>query len=515
MNKSLIGISALIFAIVAATVVATMPAQKAVAQSSVMVTQHGVENRFPDGLRFYIDAESVSPIEEIRVYVRKLGQSSRSAYRSVEFAPGSAISGEALFQSRTANEHIPTGTRLSYYFSIRTADGNVVETEPAVIVYLNRGLNWDKASEGLINVYYYHHNDQSEERADAVLAVAADTYNFMKPILGVELTEPMNIVVYSNYQDMRAALPPASRVAQQQLRTLGQAHTNERTLLVDGSMDFFAGDNLRSTSAHEFTHLLVADAAGSAYGQVHTWLNEGLAVYSERNPGNEYDRYMQAAIRNERVPPLSSLRTYAGTPVETLRNYGQGHAVVAYMLDTYGPGKMVELFEALRSIHNFEKALSAAYGVTIPELDNQWRENVGLAPRDLSTPPLPPLQVLPTRRHTPTPVAAMTEATGPSTPAPAPSATPAPTYTPKPMPVVAEAPPTQDARQTGGEEQSPSSGGCGAAAAHGDGAASELASIVTLAFPVGLLALTAIRRRRNCRKQDAQDQQNCKDLSAS
>ncbi len=492
MKKSLIVIAALLIALA----VAPMLAWGVSAQDSITVTNQGVENQFPDGLRFYIDAESASPIEEIRVYVRKLGQSNRSAYRSVEFEPGTAVSGEALFQSRTANEYIPTGTRLSYYFDIRTADGNVLETEPAVIVYLNRGLNWDLVSEDLINVYYYHHNDQSEARADAVLAVAADTYNFMKPILGVELTEPMNIVVYSDYRDMRAALPLASRVAQQQLRTLGQAHTDERTLLVDGSMDFFAGDNILTTAAHEFTHLLVADAAGSVYGQVHTWLNEGLAVYSERQPDNEFERYMQAAIRNERVPPLTSLRTYAGTPTETLRNYGQGHAVVTYMLDTYGPGKMVELFEELRSTHNFEKALHAAYGLTIPELDNRWRESVGLTPRDLSTPPLPPLQVLPTRRPTPTPVASTPVATQPSTPAPAPTATSAPTYTPKPTPVVVQAPATPDTPQTTAGEQRRSSGGCGAAPVRARGAPSEMASLATLAFPVGLLALAAIRKRR-------------------
>ena len=492
MKKSIIAIAALIFVIA----VAAVPAQQAVAQSSVTVTQQGVENRFPDGLRFFIDAESASPIEEVRVYVRKLGQSSRSAYRAVEFEPGTAISGEALFQSRTANEYIPTGTRLSYYFDIRTADGSVVETEPAVIVYLNRGLDWDSVSEGLINVYYYHHNDQSEARADAVLAVAADTYDFMKPILGVELTEPMNIVVYSDYRDMRAALPPASRVAQQQLRTLGQAHTDERTLLVDGSMDFFAGDNILTTSAHEFTHLLVADAAGSAYGQVHTWLNEGLAVYSEREDDNEYERYMQAAIRNERVPPLSSLRTYAGTPTETLRNYGQGHAVVTYMLGAFGPEKMVRLFEELRSTHNFEKALQAAYGLTVPELDNRWRESVGLTQRDLSTPPLPPLQVLPTRRHAPTPVAATPESTQPSTPAPEPTATPAPTYTPKPTPAGPSGPRSGGGPVGPSGEQNRSSGGCGAGPERAGKATSETASIATLAFPAGLLALTAIRRRR-------------------
>ncbi len=479
--------------LIAVIALAPMLARGVAAQDSITVTDQGVENQFPDGLRFYIDAESASPIEEIRVYVRKLGQSNRSVYRVVEFEPGNAISGEALFQSKTSNEYIPTGTRLAYYFDIRTADGGVLETEPETIVYLNRGLDWSTVSSGLINVYYYHHDDQSESRANAVLEVADDTYEFMRPLLGVELTEPMNIVVYSDYADMLAAQPPKSRVAQQQLRTLGQAFTDERTLLVDGSQDVFIGDNILTTAAHEFTHLLVADAAGSAYGQIHSWINEGLAVYSERQESTEFNRYVRRAIQNDEVPPLSSLRTYSGTPVETLRNYGLGHAVVAYMLDSYGPQKMVELFTALRSMHNFEKALQASYGLTISELDNEWRASVGLSPRDLSTPPLPPLQVLPTRRPTPTPVPAPAAAqagvvaSAPPTaepPAPAPTSPPAPTYTPMPAPAAPE-------------PVAPSGGGCAAPSAGSavGGAPAELASTALLIAPVGLVALAAIRRR--------------------
>lgn len=481
-------------------VVVMLPAPAA-AQSSVAVTGQGVENRFPDGLRFYINAESASTIEEIRVYVRKLGQSSRSVYRAVEFEPGSSISGEAVFRSQTANEYIPPGTRLSYYFEIRTADGSALETDPETIVYLNRGLDWDVATAGLINVYYYHHDAQSESRANTVLEVADDTYALMGPLLGVELTEPMNIVVYSDYADMQMALPPKSRVAQQQLRTLGQAFINERALLVDGSNDLFFGDNTLSTAAHEFTHLLVADAAGSAYGQVHTWLNEGLAVYSERQENTEFGRYVSSAIRNDQVPPLSSLRTYSGTPIETLRNYGLGHAVVSFMLDAYGPEKMAELFAALRSTHNFEKALQASYGLTIPELDNQWRQSVGLAPRDLSTPPPPPLQALPTRRPTPTPTPAPTMASAPATtPADAPAtaapeARAAPTYTPRPRaePSGAVAGPGPPGPPPGGGP-APRSGGCGAAPA--GSVPAYLGSLAFLAWPVALIVLAGKRWRR-------------------
>lgn len=462
-----------------------------VAQGTVTVIEQGVENQFPDGLRFHLEAESSSPIEEIRVYVRKLGQSSRSVYRAVEFEPGERISGEALFQSKTANEFIPTGTRLSYYFDIRTADGQRLETEPQVLVYLNRDLDWDSVSDGLINVYYYHHTNQSEERAQQVLEVAANTYAHMGPILGVELTEPMNLVVYSDYADMRLALPPSSRVAARQLRTLGQAHTTERTLLVDGSNDVFIGDNVLSTTAHEFTHLLVADAAGTAYSQVHLWLNEGLAVYSEGG-NTEFDLYVNTAIRNDAVPPLVSLRTYAGTPQETLRNYGLGHSVVTYMLDTYGTEKMTRLFAAIRTMHNFEKALETAYGLTIVELDNEWRESLGLSPRELSTPVLPAFQAIPTRRPTPTPAGSAQQAPTPRataspTATPMPDSEPAPTYTPQPAPTAAAPSPA-----------TPSGGGCGAPppGPTSRNLPTELASAALLAGPLGLLALGAIRRRR-------------------
>ncbi len=467
------------------------------AQGTITVIEQGVENQFPDGLRFYLEAQSASPIEEIRVYVQKLGQSTRSVYRTVEFEPGERISGEALFQSKTSNEFIPTGTRLSYYFDIRTSDGQRLETEPQVLVYLNRGLDWDSVSDGLINVYYYHHSSESENRANQVLEVATGTYAHMGPILGVELTQPMNLVVYSDYADMRVALPPKSRVAAQQLRTLGQAFTTERTLLVDGSSNVFVGDNILSTTAHEFTHLLVADAAGTAYGQVHTWLNEGLAVYSEGD-NTEFGLYVNTAIRNDAVPPLASLRTYAGTPQETLRNYGLGHSVVTYLLDTYGQEKMTRLFAAIRTKHNFEKSLEEVYGLTIVELDNEWRESLGLSLRELSTPVLPAFQSIPTRRPTPTPAvstqqASAPQATAPATAPPTPTSEPAPTYTPMPAPATAVQ--SQPAASSGG--------GCGAPPPETAGRSlpTELASAALLAGPLGLLGLGAMRRRRCGREE--------------
>jgi hypothetical protein len=488
-------ISLVFIATVAVAALLTSSTPAAFAQADITVTRQGVENQFPDGLRFYITAESSSPIDEIRVYVRKLGQASRITYRQVEFEPGDSVSGEALFKSKTANEYIPTGTRLSYHFEIRAQDGSVMETQPQTVVYLNSGLDWQTTTSGFINVYYYRHNDRSEGSANAVLSVAADTYSFMAPILGVELTQPMSIVVYSDYRHMLEALQPASRVASQQLRTLGKAFPNERTLLVDGSLN-----NILSTAAHEFTHLLVADSAGSSYSGVDAWLNEGLAVYSERNPDNEFGRYLSDAIMTDSVPPLASLRTYAGTPRETLRNYGQGFAIVSYLLDTYGASTMSEFFASIATVRTTDNALQAAYGLSIEELDNEWRESVGLLPRALATESLPPLQLLPTRRGAsnssanPAPPLIPAQlsptdqpAAGPSDAAAAPDIEAQPPLTPGPAPQGIEPQ----------ESASPPAAGCYApASANSAPAAPELTSIALLTFPAGLLGLIAVRRRR-------------------
>ena len=506
---------AIVMAAIAAAVVGVGGALPAYAQGGVTVTDSGHENQFPDGLRFYIDADGADAVEEIRVYVRKLGQSSRTAYRTVEFEPGASISGEAQFKSKTGSEYIPTGTRLEYHFEIRSADGGVTETAPQTVVYLNTGLDWQLLSDGFINVYYYQFNRQSEPRAEGVLAVAADTYDFMRPILGVELTEPMNIVVYSHYGHMREAMRSASRVADQNLRTLGKAFTNERALLVDGEL---SDDTVLSTAAHEFTHLLVADAAGSAYSGVHTWLNEGLAVYSERQPESEFNHYLNAAIRADEVPPLEALITYAGTPRETLRNYGQGYSVVSYMIDTYGADKMAALFANLPTTRGTEKSLESAYGLTLLELDNEWRQSVGLDARIPPTRELPAYQTLPTRRPTPTPTAAPTPAmaaasaasaqsvapaaTAAPTAIPTLTPTPAPTYTPQPPPTrraVAAASATATPAAPTPATTAPAGGSCSAPAAQsqsGGVLGGELAAAGLLAIPAGLIGLAAVRRRR-------------------
>ena len=66
----------------------------------ILVTSQGAESQFPDGVRFFIQASSPDEIEDIRVFFKKIGQTSRSAYRALEFSPGKVINGETVLTGR-------------------------------------------------------------------------------------------------------------------------------------------------------------------------------------------------------------------------------------------------------------------------------------------------------------------------------------------------------------------------------------------------------------------------------
>ena len=468
----------------------------------IRVLSHRVESRFPDSVHFFIEAAGPDEINDIRVYMKTIGQVSRSAYRPVEFDPGTAVSGAAELLSGGSN-YFPPGTRMAYSFELRDTAGRILRTEEQIFVYLDNRFEWLTVSAGLITVYY--NNPLVAERAQHVLDTAAATLEYMGPVLGSNPQEPLHIVTYHNYRDMAGALPFQSQAQQEQLITAGMAFDEERVLLV-----YSGGQGVTGTTAHEFIHLLVGDATGRAYSQVPDWLNEGLAEYGDFSADADRERYLRRAINQGKLRPLWQQSNFSGTPEDILIGYGQGLSVVTFMIETYGVDKMAALLQALVATLNIDAALLQVYGFDEYGLDALWRQSLGLAP--LPRPgPATPQQRSPSRtRIAPTPRPTLALAANPAAPpaataAPPPTATPFPqpepsptaAATPEPTPPAAFTPiplPSATATQpppTANPPPPANTGGCNPAAAQGK--AGELALMLLLVSPAALLL--AGRRR--------------------
>ena len=461
----------------------------------IEVSEVEVESQFPDGIKFSITASSSEEIDEIRVFFKKVGNTGVSAYRTVEFEPGMVVKGESTLDSGGGNEYFPPGTRILFSFEVRDKGGSVFRTEEQDYVYTDNRFEWLPVTSGLITVYYY--GEYVEERARTVLEAAEEGMEKMLPVLGIAPTEPLRIVSYNNYRHMSSALPFRSQAVREQLQTQGMAFSEERVLLVHG---FDA--TVKGTVSHEFTHLLVAEAAGRAYAQVPAWLNEGLAEYGNIDPTDSYDAALRYGIFTRRLKPLWYQDTFGGTPDDIIIAYGQGRSVVNYMIKEYGQEKMAELFRVLQSTLSIDLALEQVYGVDQYGLDTEWRKSIGIDP--LPSPEELERRLQEPEAESPTPAedtpdtepttaadetvdgesAIATEETAEQTPAS--TSTPVLEPTPTPEPTVA-ASIGDDAGQTS------SPGGCSAPSS---GAPLGVGTLLILSAPLGLLSLRALRRRR-------------------
>lgn len=144
---------------------------------------------------------------------------------------------------------------------------------------------------------------------------------------------------------------------------------------------FEAGDaSVTSVVAHEFTHFVLFDRAGTKRTRMPWWLDEGTASFVVRSleqPSGSRDARLEQvaawAVANE-LAPWADMGVFEETPVDLWRFvYPQGYAMVAYVSDAYGGAKRNAWLAAMASDMTIDEATPAVLGVSFDELDAGFR----------------------------------------------------------------------------------------------------------------------------------------------
>ena len=270
-----VGLTALLVVLAATAVSVALPRGAMAEGGEIEISSQDVTSDFPNNITFRITASGPDPIEEVRVFLTPVGTRQRT-YGYLEMERGEEVTGEYVMTTGKGATYSPPGTLFSYYFEIRDAAGRKFRSEDRLYRYMDNrededtGIRreWEDLSDGIITVHYYP--DYIEFRAKDVLETVTKTQQIMEPVLGIDPTEPIRIVAYPNYADMTGALPFRAAAVRQDLQTQGQAWPLERVLLA-----LISGETFTGIVSHEFTHILIAEAAGAGYSRVPAWLNEG------------------------------------------------------------------------------------------------------------------------------------------------------------------------------------------------------------------------------------------------
>ncbi len=286
-----------------------------------------------------------------------------------ELASGDVTRVTAVFPTRDPTLWIPAGADFKWQWEFVFADGEKFETEPQIWRYEDPRFEWQSLTEGPLEVSWY--DDRGV--AQLMLDEGIDALDEISPFLGLEELIPIKVYVWANTEDAREVERIQSERFEESVITGGTRVLADLVHIYTPS---------RWVVRHELTHVLTKLAGEGPYGDLPAWLDEGMATLAEGDWLDRRGGALQYAINNDIVLSLRSMESPSNRPGFVDIFYGQSAAVVLYLLTEYGNDKMNDLFRAFKAGSGVDDALLAVYGIDRDELDNAWRDSVGLGPRE-------------------------------------------------------------------------------------------------------------------------------------
>jgi hypothetical protein len=138
------------------------------------------------------------------------------------------------------------------------------------------------------------------------------------------------------------------------------------------------GPPLAPTIAHELTHFIGFDRAGTQRTRMPWWLDEGIATYvASTIEGPSVDRLAQVIAWEAagELAPWDEMVVFEETPVELWEHvYPQGYAMVAFVTERFGAEPRNDWLAAMASEMDIEAATPTELGLTFRELDTEFRD---------------------------------------------------------------------------------------------------------------------------------------------
>jgi len=319
--------------------------------------------------------------------------------------PVELVSGQLDYRRDLADGYLPPNTSVAYRWRAIIGAQVTLSPERSVLYDDDRpGLEWRQAQVGSATVHWYDANETIARRFGDLAGDAADA---AADLLGHPLDDPIDIFVYDARADFQGAVGPGAR------EWIGAAtYPHLRTVF----MWLGAGSTayLDTTLGHEVTHVVFNDATANPFHEPATWLNEGIATWSElANADTERDLVSLEARSAEGLMAFAALTDQF--PIDA-RGASLAYAEATTMVDLiildFGTDAMVAIAEAYRSGATDEDAILSGTGVSFEALREKYFAAFGVTEPD-------PIEPLPLgRSDVPIPSQAGVE--------PAPSAEPEP-----------------------------------------------------------------------------------------
>ncbi|MFT3892933.1 MAG: peptidase MA family metallohydrolase [Anaerolineales bacterium] len=378
----------------------------AFAPSQAEVTKNEIILSFPETATF---RATISSDAEIQSVVLEYGNKQQTCGEVIakafpQITPGTTVTAEWTWDMRQSGS-LPPGSALWWRWRITDANGNETVSETKTATWLDDTHKWQTMNNGDYIRLHWYNGDTTF--ATTLAKAAYDGLQFNETQSGLKADAPIDIYIYANTDDMKDA------ILYEPSWTGGQAFPEQNIVIIGISEDELEWG--QDTIVHELTHVLVGHLTFSCLGDVPTWLNEGLAVYSEGGLDDYSQQQLEDAIRDDTLLTVRSLSEgFSEVADKAYLSYSQSYSLVKFLVETYGQEKMTALLVALRDGNTVDDALTQVYGFNIEGLESAWRTSIGAKPQTVSAQPT--TQPTPTYVPTIVPVSGVQSSTVQATP---------------------------------------------------------------------------------------------------
>jgi hypothetical protein len=349
----------------------------ALAQEGITVISSSTVTMFPNGITFNLEAESDSEINNINLEYRinRLSLIPVNCRVDVDFTPGVRVAASWTWNMLETGG-LPPGTEVEYRWLIEDASGHRIETSPASLKFDDFRYDWNSLTSDGITLYWYQ---GGESFAQELMDAAQEALQRLADDTGVSLEQAVSIYIYASYEDLLGALVFPYEW------TGGVAFPDFGIIAIG----IFPSDLTwgKRAMAHELSHLVVHQAVFGPYGDLPTWLDEGLAVYAEGEISWDRRSRLDEAISNDALISVRSLSSrFTTDPDEARLSYAESYSLVVFLLDNYGQDKMLQLLDVFKEGSGYDDALMQVYGFDMDGLNELWRASLGLGPQPTPVP---------------------------------------------------------------------------------------------------------------------------------
>lgn len=328
--------------------------------------------KFPESITFHADIEAAAKLTSIVLEygTGELTCGTVIAKAFPQFTLADSASVEWTWEMKQSGS-LPPGAQIWWRWRYVDETGKETLSERRSVTWLDSLHPWRTLTRDQIRLHYYGSGDAfGQELLDAAVSGLAR----VEKDAGLRADQPVDLYIYPNTADMKEA------ILYEPGWTGGQAFPEHNIVILGISpVDMEWG---RGAIAHELTHVLVGHLTFSCISFVPTWLNEGLAVYSEGQLDPGAQSQLDEAILNDTLLPVRSLSgAFSEVPGKAYLSYSESYSIMKFLIETYGRDKMTGLLIALRDGDGVDEALLSVYGFDIEGLEDAWRAKIGARAR--------------------------------------------------------------------------------------------------------------------------------------